>query len=462
MHWVIGLGYGDEGKGSLIDALARRAAPQERIVVVRFNGGPQAAHHVVTEQGRSHCFAQFGSGMLVPRAQTHLSQYMLIDPPALLREAEVLAELGVQNPLKRLTIDARCVVVTPFHKILNRMQEVARGALRHGSCGLGVGQAWLDSQHANRPSIRIGEAQDEAALARALRFLQLVKVDQAEQIASAHFEVAALRTYLSEIQRADWVARLVESYRALLRESAMIDDGTQLKRLLDDGSCAPLFEGAQGVLLDAEHGFWPHVTPSRTTYENATRILRDCDSRRTPNRIGILRAYATRHGAGPFVTRDEAIESSLPEAHNRLNPWQGEMRVGWFDAVAARYAISVAGGCDSLAISCLDRLNGQETVRVCVGYRIGDSLIDRIEISPHATREERLAHSERLLTCQPIYEELSGWDQARIGNELSPTAEAFVKFLESPAGIGVPISIVSCGPTAADKIDRHGSQHLLP
>lgn len=455
MHFIIGLGYGDEGKGSVVDTLSRRAhASGRRPLIIRFNGGPQAAHFVVSDAGQSHCFAQLGAGMLVPDAVTMLSQHMLIDPPALLREAEALAALNVSAPLSRVTIDERCVIVTPFHRLLNRMQEVARGAHRHGSCGLGVGQAWLDSQNRNLPSLRIGEMRDEMAFASALRFMQMVKVDQGEQLIDANSEVAALRTYLTELRRSDWIPRLLDSYRALLQQIAGLDDGTRLKAALADETLEPLFEGAQGVLLDAEYGFWPHVTPSRTTYQNALRILLDCDVTRRPRRIGVLRAYATRHGAGPFVTYDAALEAQLPERHNVHNPWQGEMRVGWFDAVAARYAIEVAGGCDGVALTNLDRLNGQERVRVCIGYRIHDSRIDRLPFNTQPDRERQGALTTQLLSCQPIFEDLPGWKTARHGDALSPSAEAFVKFLESERGIGIPISIVSCGETASGKIFR--------
>jgi adenylosuccinate synthase len=464
MHFIIGLGYGDEGKGSLIDALSRRAAAaNRRPLIIRHNGGPQAAHFVVTDAGQSHCFAQLGAGMLVPQAATILSQYMLIDPPALLREAEALAALGVSAPLSRLFIDERCVVVTPFHKLLNRMQEVARGDLRHGSCGLGVGQAWLDSQNPALPSLRIGEARDEAALARALRFLQMVKLDQAEQLVDRNPAAPALRTYLTELRRTDWTSRLVDSYRALLQRIALLDDGEHLRAALKDDGFEPLFEGAQGVLLDAEYGFWPHVTPSHTTYRNALQLLLDCRSSRTPRRLGVLRAYATRHGAGPFVTQDAELESQLPERHNVHNPWQGEMRVGWFDAVAARYALEVAGGCDGVALSNLDRLSGQPRVRVCVGYRTTDesgceSIIERLPRSAEPNRARQAALATQLLSCQPIYKELPGWEDVRLGDGLSPPAEAFVRFLESPAGLATPIPIVSCGATASGKIFRGESQ----
>ena len=131
---------------------------------MRYNGGPQAAHHVVLADGRSHCFAQLGAGMLQPGTRTLLSPFMLVEPLALLREADRLTRLGVVEPLSRTTLSARSVVVTPFHKLLGRLRELSRGAERHGSCGLGVGQAFLDSQNPSLPSLRVEDLLDRARM----------------------------------------------------------------------------------------------------------------------------------------------------------------------------------------------------------------------------------------------------------------------------------------------------------
>jgi adenylosuccinate synthase len=470
MYLVIGLGFGDEGKGTLIDTLSRLSAqvpPHSGRAagpptVIRFNGGPQAAHHVVTTTGQSHCFAQFGSGSLCSGAKTLLSRHMLIEPMALLREAKALHALNVKDPLLQLSIDERCVVVTPFHKLLNRMQEVARGSGRHGSCGLGVGQAWLDSRNPSVPSLGIGEARDPARLRRKLSFLQLVQVDRAEQLVDAHKGVQELGSHLREMERSDWVEALVAVYSELLQRIAGLDDGAALANLLKDpvGQHSVLFEGAQGVLLDAEHGFWPHVSPSYTTFRNALELLAESRSEGRPLRLGVLRAYGTRHGPGPFVTEDMDLQTYLPERHNLENPWQGAMRIGWFDAVAARYAITAAGGVDQVALTNLDRLSGLPRLRVCVGYRDGGgtaagSVLHHLPVAPGPSRAQQAELTRRLASCVPIYEELPGFPSALKDGHLSPAAADFVRFLESPAGLGVPIAIVSVGPTSADKLFLH-------
>ena len=163
---VVGLGAGDEGKGASVDALVRRLGLR---VVVRHNGGPQAAHHVVREDGVVHCFAQFGAGTLVPGVRTHLSRFMLVEPLGLAREAAALGRIGVGSALQRGTIDVACAVVTPFHRLFGRMQELARGSARHGSCGLGVGSAYVDAHNPRLPTLRFGE------------LLGLIELDQLDQ-----------------------------------------------------------------------------------------------------------------------------------------------------------------------------------------------------------------------------------------------------------------------------------------
>jgi adenylosuccinate synthase len=409
---VVGLGFGDEGKGSLVDALVRRHGVKH---VVRFNGGPQAAHHVVTSDGVTHCFAQFGAGTLAG-ASTFLGPEVACDPLALEREAEVLVNAGVTDPLARHTVDERTILVTPMHKLVNRIQEIARGANRHGSCGKGVGQALLDAQHPSRPSVRAADVRSIDGLRKKLRHLQLVKIDMAEQIPGADPEL------LGELRRNELVEDLIAEYARIFLK-VTIDDGTRLKKALDQGA---VLEGAQGTLLDADRGFFPHVTPSRTTFANADALLGD----RPATRIGALRAYSTRHGAGPFVPHAPPMDAELPEKHNVENPWQGVMRVGWFDLVAARYALSICGAFDGLAVTCLDRLAPYARVRACVSY----DGADRIVFPGPEDRAAQTAATSALGARAPVHEDVTAPIADWIGEAL-----------------GKPILIRSSGETAADK-----------
>jgi adenylosuccinate synthase len=434
---VVGLGFGDEGKGSVVDALVRRHGATS---VVRFNGGCQAAHHVVSPEGLVHCFSQFGAGTLVPGVRTHLGRFLAVDPIALAREEEALRTKGVDDAFARLTLDPRGVVVTPFHRAVNRIRELARGDTRHGSVGLGVGEALLDAERPGLPSVRVGDALDPARLRRTLRLLWRMKIDLADQlVGSAAHRSPDLDAELHALRRPEPVERIAEALVHLVCESgAGLREGPAL-----GADAVAVFEGAQGALLDRDHGFWPHVTPSRTTFANARAILDEAHFAGPLTRVGVLRAYATRHGAGPFVTEDRELAAATPEQHNGAHAWQGAFRVGWFDAVASRYALRVTGGVDALALTNLDRLAGLPAIKACTAYEV-----DGLVIHDLPTVDDRDALTALLERCRPVYTVLRGWRSAG-----DAEAEAFVRFLESPAGLGTRVTTLSWGPRAGDQME---------
>ncbi|RYE95003.1 MAG: adenylosuccinate synthetase [Myxococcales bacterium] len=443
---VVGLGFGDEGKGTMIDALARRLGAR---AVVRFNGGPQAAHHVVTDDGRTHCFAQFGSAMLAhPAMRSASGPRVLVEPLALGREAAALERLGVPAPLGRLHLDERSVVVTPFHRLINRALELARGGGRHGSCGLGVGPAYTDSLDPGVATVRLGDLRDEARAARTLDFIRLMKLDLAEQLrdgcdGDARAELSAV---LDDLRRRDLVAATLAGYRPVLAALGSIAPFTPPPGPL-------LLEGAQGVLLDERHGFWPHVTPSTTTFAGADELSPD-----VPYRLGVLRAFSTRHGAGPLVAERPAGGGLLRGEHNAHNPWQGAFRAGWFDLVLARHALAVVGGVDGLALTCLDRLAGQpgaglvtgwchdgDTAEVADLFDLDGGLITGIRHEPHPSRERQERLTAAMRRCTPQIEPVEGWWSAD-----DPACVRFVARIERD--LGAPVVVRSFGPTAGDKL----------
>ncbi|MEU4688353.1 adenylosuccinate synthetase [Actinoplanes sp. NPDC023714] len=387
---VVDLGYGDAGKGTVVDALCANTRTR---AVLRFNGGAQAAHNVITEGGRHHTFAQFGSGTLrgVP---THLTRFMIVDPLALASEARSLG-----NPFHLLTVDADALLATPWHRAANRRREVARGAARHGSCGMGVGETQMYAlKHADAP--RVADVLAPAVLRSKLTAL-------------------AERLGISDISVDD----VVEAFTAF-GEAVRIVGGEHTDRLLREGPC--VFEGAQGVLLDEWRGWHPYTTWSTTTFANVAAL---CPSFR---RLGVVRTYTTRHGAGPFVT--EAPELDLPEAHNGRDEWQGAFRTGHFDAVAHRYAVEVAGGVDALAVTHLDVPERCPELKVCTAYRTDGEVWDRIEPGP----DHDLTYQERL------------------GERLEKTSPATLyrpeSFLEDISELlGAPVEIESHGPLSSDK-----------
>jgi adenylosuccinate synthase len=332
---VIGLGFGDEGKGAVVDALCRDGSVA---AVVRFNGGAQAAHNVVVG-GRHHTFSQFGSGTLsgVP---TVLSRHVLVEPIALAAESRELAALGVRDPLRLLTIDPDARLTTPVHVAANRAREDARGAARHGSCGKGIGETvWysLLSRRGARPG-DVVEGQEV-----------LGAFDGAPTVGDC-FEPAVLRRKLDALCR---------FYAPLTGDVASVDELVGLYRdfagavrvssnAVDHVSGRLVFEGAQGVLLDETYGFHPHTTWSTVTPANARELLRG----RPARVLGVTRTYQTRHGAGPLPTEDPAL--AFPERHNGTGAYQGAWRVGWLDFELLRYAVAACGGVDALAVTHLD------------------------------------------------------------------------------------------------------------
>ncbi|WP_440072087.1 adenylosuccinate synthetase [Streptosporangium sp. OZ121] len=387
---VTDLGYGDAGKGTVVDWLCAREPVQ---AVVRFNGGGQAGHNVVLPDGRQHTFAQFGSGTFrgVP---THLSRFMVVDPLSLAREADHLVELGVADPFRLLTVDRDALLATPYHVAAGRARELARGADRHGSCGMGVGETMAYAlEHPGLAPVA-GDCEEPVRLARKLR---------------------ALREALGVTGPP--VEDCVDAYRAFA-ERVILVGSSFMTALLRRRPV--VFEGAQGVLLDEWHGFHPYTTWSTTTFANALELLDGVPA----TRLGVLRTYTPRHGPGPLVTEDAAL--ALPEAHNGTGPWQGPFRTGHFDAVAHRYALAVSGGADALALTHLDA----PVSRMCVSYDIGE-----LPVGAAGDLDGQAELTERLREAGPRYADgIDDWPAA--------VAEA----------LGVPVWLGSSGPTAADKV----------
>lgn len=392
---VVDLGYGDAGKGTVVDWLC---AVQPVHAVVRFNGGAQAGHNVVTEDGRHHTFAQFGAGTFRKGVLTHLSRFVLVDPLALAAEADHLAAVGVPDALDRLTVDRDALLTTPYHRAANRARPTA---VLHGSCGAGIGETVaysLTDDHAPR----VGDCHHPTRLRRRLARLRDRLFDE-----------------LGPLADVPGVPECAEAFTAFARRVRITGD-RHLRALLRAGPA--VFEGAQGVLLDEWRGFHPFTTWSTTTFANAETLLGEAGT--SAQRLGVLRAYQTRHGPGPFVTEDPLLHR--PEPHNTTGRWQGAFRTGHLDAVALRYALDVCGGADALAVTHLDR----PSPLVCRGYDIGD----RLQCAADLAGQERLTH--RLLAARPRYEPVIG-DPAELIEDV----------------LGVPVALRSYGPTPADKFD---------
>lgn len=349
---VVGLGFGDEGKGSIVDYLVREHRAD---AVVRYNGGSQCGHRVVAPDDREHVFAQFGSGTFVDGVETHLSKHVIVNPTYLFAEEEGLQKVGVDDALDRLTIDADALVATPFHVALNRVRELARGDGRHGTCGHGIGEVRSDTMKEWMPVVRMSDVFFENGLYEKLRQIQFLKRQAIESILDhpdldlTPEERLAVDRELVEVEQDDIPEILVEEY-GMLRNRVVSDWDEKLRNLN-----SIVFEGAQGILLDEVHGFKPHVTWTNTTSGNAHRLLDAAGCGADRRTIGVVRCYLTRHGAGPFPTESPVMTSQLREPTNGDDGWQGPFRVGTFDATLVNQAVKCDGRIDEVALTCIDR-----------------------------------------------------------------------------------------------------------
>ncbi|OHB21679.1 MAG: hypothetical protein A2939_04815 [Parcubacteria group bacterium RIFCSPLOWO2_01_FULL_48_18] len=449
---VTGLGYGDEGKGTITHWLchAHRAH-----TVVR-TGGPQALHRVVTAAGKEHVFSQFGSGTLCGSA-THLSKHMVIDPYAILKEGEALMyEHGVRGLFDMLTIHEDALVITPFQAIVGRLRELLRGAKRHGSVGIGVGETVLDDDVFGDTAVRAKDL-NAPSLRTKLEAIRLRKLTEFEEIRDrAHVLPPETRDRiqleLRDLEDPDTIQWAVEQFTKLACKTRVVGTEYVAKNILEsDGTV--VFESSQGVLLDRWYGFHPYTTKVRTIPGTALSIIRECAYGGEINAYGILRAYHTRHGAGPFVTESSEITALLPDASNRDHAWQGNFRVGQFDLVAARYAVDACGShsLDGIILTCMDRIRPSATVRFAERYesvpvehtqdffrRSTDTSIERI-IVRHGQGPAQLQRQEKLgkalETCSPRLTQC--------------TKNIFPEMLAD--ALNVPIVAISTGQTEDNK-----------
>jgi adenylosuccinate synthase len=427
---VVDLGFGDCGKGLLTDFLTRQSAAG---VVVRYNGGAQAGHNVVAADGRHHTFAQFGSGTFVPGVKTFLSRHVAVHPGALLVEGEALEKLGVRDAFSRLRISERALVITPFHQAANRIREIARGAGRHGSCGVGVGEAVEDARADPVTAVLAGDLSDPPRLRRKALAVREQKQAQLWEIYRKCKPGEALAREWAILTREGVIdAWLAIAARVAGLGLAAPDDvlGRWLRQ-----SDAAVFEGAQGVLLDAEAGFHPYTTWSDCSLANALEILRELTPDVQATRVGVLRSHAVRHGPGPLPSETGDLARIVRE-HNRENAWQGPVRYGWFDAVLARYALAAAGGVDLLAVTHMDLLPRLKAWTCCTGYQPqpGGGAATDLRSQRGLPLEERARLTQALCAARPVLETCPA--------SVDAVCEKMADL------IGQPVGIVASGPRA--------------
>ena len=419
---LIGAQWGDEGKGKVVDLLAGRCD-----AVVRFQGGHNAGHTVICA-GRSRVLHLLPSGILNPAVECLIGNGVALYLPQLFEELRSLPRAD-SDPSGRLFASPDCPLILPSHIALDQARERHAGRARIGTTGRGIGPAYED--RAARRGLRAGELFDPPAFAERLRRCM-------------ELHNFLLRNYygaepLDPQQVADeWLGMA-----AALRP--MMDDISGRLRRLHAAGKAVLFEGAQGVMLDIDHGTYPYVTSSNTV---AAGALSGAGARLEHVRevVGVVKAYTTRVGEGPFPTElDDATGAHLAKEGAERGATTGRpRRCGWFDAVAVRSAAQRAS-VNSLCVTKLDVLDGLHTLRVCTGYRFDGE--DIATLPPFMSR-----YAE----CEPRYEELDGWRASTCGvtcwEKLPAAARAYIRRIEEL--VGLEACIVSTGPAREQTIVR--------
>jgi adenylosuccinate synthase len=417
---VIGAQWGDEGKGKVVDLLTDKADG-----VVRFQGGHNAGHTLVID-GEQTILHLIPSGILRETTQCLIGNGVVLSPAAMLDEVEMLEQKGVPV-MDRLGVSVSCPVILPYHVALDHAREVARGSKAIGTTGRGIGPCYEDK--VSRRGIRFGEMLDEKHFSERLR-----EVMEYHNFALEHYFKAEQVDYG---QVFDEALAQVERMRPLAMDVTGV-----LHRLRRDGKNV-MFEGAQGALLDIDHGTYPYVTSSNTTSGGACSGTgvgpRDIDYV-----LGIVKAYTTRVGAGPFPTElFDADGDHLGTRGHEFGATTGrKRRCGWLDTVALRRSLeinSVTGMC----ITKLDVLDGLDTIKICVAYRLGGEEID----SPPAG-------ADGFEKCEPVFIEVPGWKEPTVGarsiDDLPKAARDYLRRVEELCE--APIDIISTGPDRAETV----------
>jgi adenylosuccinate synthase len=415
---LVGAQWGDEGKGKIIDFLT-----DEADIVVRSQGGNNAGHTIVIG-GEKYILHLIPSGILRKSKTCVIGNGVVLDPVALVGEIEGLRKRGVKVE-KNLLISDTAHLVLPYHQALDGLRETQKGSKKIGTTKRGIGPAYADK--ASRTGLRTGDLLRPDVLNEKLT--QRIKENNA-LLKSLGAPTLNAKKIINDTLAA------AEVLRPFITNTVMF-----LHRALEMKTNM-LFEGAQGTFLDIDHGTYPYVTSSNTTSGGACT-----GSGVPPHRIdkvmGVLKAYTTRVGEGPFTTEDDALGDRFHAMGREFGATTGRARrCGWFDAVSTRYSV-ILNGIDELAITNLDGLDGVETIKICVAYRLDGKVLD---FPP--------TDSEHLSRCEPVYIEMPGWlkstEKAKKFSDLPPKARAYVKKIAELTG--AKLSIVSIGPARAQTI----------
>ncbi len=416
---AIGIQWGDEGKGKIVDLLAPQAD-----VVARFQGGPNAGHTLIIGDQKT-VLHHIPSGILHDDTLCLIGNGTVVDAAELHAEITLLNNAGIPVN-ERLRISDRCQLILPYHLALDAAREVARGNARIGTTGRGIGPCYEDK-----------------ACRRGIRLCDLNAANLDERITNnLHY----MNFMLTEFLHAEPVTREdVEAALQLARTHVLplVADVAQLLHVQQKANACILFEGAQGTMLDIDHGTYPFVTSSNTVAGAALAGL-GVGPNAADEILGIAKAYMTRVGAGPFPTElynadgmDDAAGKHMAEVGHEFGSTTGRpRRTGWFDAIVTRHAVRI-NGITQLAITKLDVLDGLDEVKLCVGYQLDGKILDTIP-----------ADAAIFDRCEPVYETMKGWHESTFGaTNMAQLPAAAQAFLDRVATVcEAPVRMVSTGP----------------
>ena len=418
---VLGAQWGDEGKGKATDLLAT-TDPID--YVVRTSGGHNAGHTIVID-GEKYATHLLPSGILTPGATSVIANGVVVSPEALFRELDGLIERGVE--VADLKVSANAHVIASYHATMDKVTERFLGKNQIGTTGRGIGPAYADK--INRVGIRVADLFDEKILAQ--------KVEAALDVRN-HL---LTKVYNRRAIEVDAVVAELTSYAERL-QPMVCDTSLLLNQALDRGQTV-LLEGAQATMLDVDHGTYPFVTSSNPV-AGGVCVGAGLGPTRIDRVVGVIKAYTTRVGSGPFPTeQDNDVGERLGTRGHEFGTVTGrKRRCGWFDAVLVRQAVAVAG-VTGIALTKLDVLDGVETLDICTGYRLDGTTYDHLP--PHPRDQAAV---------EPVYETIEGWSQSTAGArswaELPAQAIKYIRRIEEL--IGCPVALVSTSPERDDTI----------
>jgi adenylosuccinate synthase len=421
---IIGVQWGDEGKGKIVDYYTKGAD-----IVARFQGGNNAGHTIVVE-GKQTILHLIPSGILHPHAKCLIGSGVVVDPENFLKEVELLQKAGVPNLEERIWLSDRCHLIVDYHRHLDAAREARKGGSL-GTTKRGIGPAYED--RASRRGLRVSDLYNEEDFCTRLQS----NLDEKNFLLEKYYGVPAVN-----------MEKFVEKYREIARRlkpfvkdvSAKIFDEIEAGKKI-------LYEGAQGVLLDMDYGTYPYVTsshtlPSQAALGTGARVPKDTLF------IGIMKAYSTRVGEGPFPTElNDAMGNKLRETGHEFGATTGRpRRCGWLDLVAVRYALEVSG-IKNLAITKPDVLSGIKELKVCTHYMWNGKRIDRFP-----------ADTKAIWNMTPVYETLPGWDEdlssIRSAGDLPANFKRYLKFIEDTTGARAMLISTGAGREAVIDIQK--------